>query len=84
MSTTMNVHAPHGTRMRLRAHTGDTMGAPLIIEAVGKDDYAYAEVTLFVNDHALAKRIAKAINGALEAWDSDDVDYVCELKEIKS
>jgi hypothetical protein len=72
MTCTLNVHAPHGARMRLRASAGATSGAPLRIEALDKDDFSYAEVTWFVNDHALAKRIAEAINAAIDAFEIEE------------
>lgn len=55
----------HGTK-HIKAHAGGTSGAPISIEATTADGTRVGEVTFFLDDYALANRLANAINAACQ------------------
>ena len=66
----MSAHVTvHGV-ITIRASTPGSLGAPIILSLVSADSVPSNSITIFLDDHDLAMRIASAIN--------DAVEYKCE------
>lgn len=61
----MSTHTTIHDVCSVKAVAGDTEGAPFWIICQGAEGNRHAEVTLFTGDHALARRLADAINNAM-------------------